>query len=171
MLVLMFSASVEGKLSTAGTSSGDNTYLQDDFPYALVRVVTPHSPLLLTSEVGKRRELLQPVSKDDNKISASERYLTASAAACSESVSPPPRWKDMNKIFLKAVEVQNTKNVSILLAAEASLGRVLGGVERQQLSQCLLVLAYDGDCRQQIVLRDLLLQHNPRQVSHLFSGL
>ncbi|XP_071537694.1 uncharacterized protein [Panulirus ornatus] len=159
-IVLTSSTSVEAQ---PGMASSHGKYHQDNLLDTLVRVLTPHNPVLSTSERGPLREPFRSASKDGNETS-SEEYLKVSVTESAEATDTASRSKEATRKFQNVLDIKNTKNVSILLMDKASLSQVSGAGDSQELSECILVLAYDGGPCQQAGLRDLLLVNNTRKV-------
>ncbi|XP_071526279.1 glutamate receptor ionotropic, delta-1-like [Panulirus ornatus] len=140
MLVLMLSASGEGQSDTAVKSSSDETYHQETLPY---RVMTPPGSLLIQAKEEQQIEQPQTVNKGGSEISTADKNWNGPGTTNSKVLNPPPRRMDIKVMPLETLHIQGAHYVPTMLIVEASVSQVLGGVERQELRECDLMLTYD----------------------------
>lgn len=165
MLLLTLSTCWRGLAGVGGRCPRDGTDHQVTLLGIGVRLVTPSTPILLTTDEGQSRELIPHESNDGCEINTSLKYLTDLAAVPTWAVKTLSSKVIKNK-SIKMPKKQNTRNDSKVSALVASVNQVLGAVVKQGLRGC----SDAGDSRVAALL-DLLPHPHPRQVSGLSFGL
>lgn len=168
-LLLTFFTCWKALGGTGGKTSSDGTYHQDTLLGTGVRLVSPYTPLLLTTDEGQR-ELGYYESNDRYITYASQNYLTDLAAVPTRSINTISRTEKIKK-STNIQEKHNTRNDSKVPTCGASLSQVLGTVDHPELRDSPVVMAHDAGDSQPAVLQHMLLESSPREVSGLCFGL
>ncbi|XP_071514970.1 ionotropic receptor 21a-like [Panulirus ornatus] len=159
MLVFAFSTCRKVHVNTAINSPSNCSHDRDPLPYTTFTAVTTRSPLPLTTYDGQLTTRLPLMGHHLN---------TDNYPAGSEAVNARPRRMEMQRKFVKVLEKQRTREISMFPRDTDSLRQMLVAVAKQELRECNLVLAYDtGYSGQQAVLEELLQLPNLRQVVNI----
>ncbi|XP_071514482.1 uncharacterized protein [Panulirus ornatus] len=168
MMIFTCSTSWRAQVKTTGSSLTNWTYHHDFSPFTqeMMKTYLPSASFIMHGE----QQGTPPTSADDHfiMIEALENQLEDLASANTRVVNAVPRENEEHENSLKILKLQNTRKVS-KLSVEVSLSQMLVTVAKAELLECDLVLAYGVGYRgmSHVVLKDLLLLQNPRQVVYV----